>query len=171
MKKTDFALESFKNIQDLIKFIDQKSSLVLVVSGLIFTGYIEFIKDLIFISPRDSNFWSILTFLSSLSTLICLTLVLYISIFKILKPQKAKHYGVSDKSLFYYEHLASIGKEQVLAEYDSISEDKMLKEIIDQQHEVSVILNTKQNEFGKSLIFLFVSMISIIIFILSSFQL
>jgi len=44
MDKTTFAFESFKNIQDLIKFADQKSSAVLVVAGLTFTGYIQFLN-------------------------------------------------------------------------------------------------------------------------------
>jgi len=31
MNKTDYAIESFKNIQDLIKFADQKAGAVIVV--------------------------------------------------------------------------------------------------------------------------------------------
>ncbi|ESS66027.1 hypothetical protein MGMO_216c00020 [Methyloglobulus morosus KoM1] len=48
MEKQNFALESIKNIQELIRFIDQKSGAVLLVSGLIMTAFLEFSKELIF---------------------------------------------------------------------------------------------------------------------------
>lgn len=67
MDKTTFAFESFKNIQDLIKFVDQKSSAVLVVTGLIFTGYIQFLQGLTFSFTENLNFYGIMTFVTSIS--------------------------------------------------------------------------------------------------------
>jgi hypothetical protein len=48
MDRITYALESFKNIQDLIKFTDQKSSAVLVVIGLVFTAFVQYIEKLTF---------------------------------------------------------------------------------------------------------------------------
>jgi hypothetical protein len=151
MDKISYVLESFKNIQDLIKFIDQKSGAVLVVSGLAFTGYIEFLKDLILVSPKSATFFGILSFLFSLATLISLTIVIYISIFRVLKPRKAKHYKADEASMFYFEHLLKLGKEQVFAHYKLINENDMLKNLIDQQHEVSIILSQKDTDLKVNL--------------------
>lgn len=171
MDKINFAFESFKNIQDLIKFVDQKSSAVLVVIGLIFTGYIQFLQGLTFSLSEGLTFYGIVTFIASISTLTSLLMVVYVSIFKVLKPRKAKHYSKGETSLFYYEHLAKVGKENVFETYKTIDNDIMLKNIIDQQHEVSKILNEKTTELGKSFNWLFASIVSVILFVIFSIQL
>jgi hypothetical protein len=170
MDKTTFAFESFKNIQDLIKFADQKSSAVLVVTGLIFTGYFQFLDGLAFSFTENFNFLGISTFLASLATSISLLLVVYISIFKVLKPRTAKYYPKNEFSLFYYEHIFQAGKDKVSEQYATITADTMLKNIIDQQHEVSNILNEKTKELGNSFNWLFASIISMFIFILLAIQ-
>jgi hypothetical protein len=166
MNKTEYALESFKNIQELIRFIDQKSGAVLVLAGLIFTGYIDFIKSLEFVSFKDATFFGLLTFIASIATLICLTVVVYISIFNVLKPRLAKNYTEEEFSLFYFEHLQALGKENVNKEYKSLNENQMTKYIIDQQHEVSVILNKKTVQLGKSFNWLFFAFVFFALFIL-----
>jgi len=171
MDKTTFAFESFKNIQDLIKFADQKSSAVLVVTGLTFTGYIQFLSGLTFSLTENLNFFGITTFLASLSTVISLIMVVYISIFKVLKPRTATHYPTDEFSLFYYKHIFKAGKEKVTEQYLTINSDIILKNILDQQHEVSHILNEKTKELGSSFTWLFVSIISVFIFILTATQL
>ena len=60
MEKQEFALESFKNIQQLIQFTDQKSGAILVVSGLVLTVFLEFSKNLVF---RSISFGSIVIFI------------------------------------------------------------------------------------------------------------
>ncbi len=166
MKKIEFALESFKNIQELIRFIDQKSGAILVLVGLFFTGYINFIKDLEFTQIKEANFWEFIVFVTSCLTLICLTRVIYISIFNVLKPQLAKNYKEDEFSLFYFEHLHALGKEKVNEEYQELKEDNMIKYIIDQQYEVSKILDSKTSELGKSFNWLFASLVSLASFIL-----
>lgn len=170
MDKTTFAFESFKNIQDLIKFADQKSSAVLVVTGLTFTGYIQFLDGLTFSFSENFNFIGIFTFLASLATATSLILVVYISIFKVLKPRTAKHYPKNELSLFYYEHIYHAGKDKVTEQYATITADIMLKNIIDQQHEVSNILNEKTKELSNSFNWLFASIVSMFIFILFAIQ-
>ena len=108
MEKENFALESFKNIQELIRFIDQKSGAVLVIAGLAFTGYIEFAKNLRFVTFEEVNFLGVVSFLSGLVTIIYLLYVVWISIFKVLKPRLAKNYKNGEHSLFYFEHLSQL---------------------------------------------------------------
>lgn len=171
MNKIEYALESFKNIQDLIKFIDQKSSIVIVIAGLVFTGYVEFVKKLQLAIFNQVSLIGVITFISSTITLITLVYVIYLSIFKILKPRLAKNYSEDEFSLFYFEHISALGRQGINNQYELLTEDYMLKSIIDQQYEISKILEQKTIKLGISFKYLFVSIVSLIIFIISSTQL
>ncbi len=168
MKKLEFALESFKNIQELIRFIDQKSGAVLVIAGLAFSGYIEFVKGLKLVSIDKVGFLNVICFLSSLATIVCLIIVIWISIFKVLKPRLAKNYTNDEHSLFYFEHLSKLGKQGATSEFENLTKTLMLKQIIDQQFEVSQIMEKKTKYLGISFNILFASVILLMIFILTS---
>lgn len=165
MKKIEFALESFKNIQDLIKFTDQKANAVLVISGLILTAFLHFSNDLVFVSFNKATIVEILSFLAGMLTIVGLVIVIYISIHNILKPRLAKNYEKKDLSLFYFEHINALGKKKIHTEYKELEEHKMLTLILDQQFEVSKILNLKIKALNKAFFILFVSVIILLIFI------
>jgi len=171
MDKITFALESFKNIQDLIKFVDQKSGAILVVTGLIFTGFVQFINGLIFTGPDNITFFSVIAFLSGLSTFVSLIFVVCLNIFGVLKPRKAKDYQIDESSLFYYDHIFKTGKDQIHAKYSDLNEERMLKDILHQQYEISGILINKTTNLNTSLFWLFASVVSVSVFIISSNQL
>lgn len=168
MDRTTFAIESFKNIQDLIRFVDQKASAVLVVTGLIFTGYVKFLSELTLATSKSITLIGVLVFITSLVTAICLIMVISIIIFKVLNPRNAKHYKSKELSLFYYEHIFQMGKAKIYEKYKTIDEETILKNITDQQYEVSNILKEKTNDLGKSLKWLFFSIVSVMIFIILS---
>ena len=169
MDKINYALESFKNIQDLIKFADQKAGAVLIVVGLIFTAFVQYLEKLTF-SLDTLTTLGALTFLSGFTTIFCLTMVLYYSVFKILKPRFAKNYKDSELSTFYFEHI-NVESKELHEKYETIKVEKMLKDIIDQQIEVSNILNEKNKYLSKSFVWLFMSLFASFIFILISIQL
>jgi hypothetical protein len=98
-------------------------------------------------------------------------LVIWISIYKVLKPRLAKNYSESEHSLYYFEHLSKLGKESTLTEYGNLNEELMLKQIVDQQFEVSQIMEKKTKNLGISFNFLFASILSVIIFSLTSISL
>jgi hypothetical protein len=166
MEKENFALESFKNIQELIRFVDQKSGAVLLVSGLIMTAFLEFSKNLIF------NFESItstgaFTFLFGVSTVLLLIYVIYLSIFKILRPRLAKFYSDGD-SLFYFGHLAHMDRNNILENFKNLDDATILKNLSEQIFEVSRILDAKSNELHNSMNYLYLSLLSLLAFILVS---
>lgn len=169
MDKISYALESFKNIQDLIKFADQKAGAILVVIGLIFTAFVQFIANLTFSSSNLTIIGSI-TFIAGIITAISLTVVIYFSIFKILKPRFAKNYQDGELSTFYFEHI-SIESKNIHTKFQTINEEIMLKDILDQKIEVSNILNQKNENLSIAFIWLFISLISSMTFILLSIQL
>lgn len=169
MDKISYALESFKNIQDLIKFADQKAGAILVVIGLIFTAFVQYLGNLSF-SVTNTSFIGVLTFIAGIGTIICLSFVIYYSIFKILKPRLAKNYLDFELSTFYFEHISKESK-NIHAKFETITEEIMLKDILDQKIEVSKILNEKNQNLTFSFVWLFFSLISSMIFILLSIQL
>jgi len=171
MDKITYSIESFKNIQDLIKFADQKSGAVLVVTGLIFTGYVQFLQGLHYTGLSDVTLLGILTFISSITTLASLVVVVYITIFGVLKPKKAQHYETGELSLFYYDHILQAGKIEMMIKYEQVDETSMLKNIVDQQYEVSKILNRKTEALTKTFNWLFISVVSVMTFIILSNQL
>lgn len=168
MDKGNFALESFKNIQELIRFIDQKSGAVFVISGLALTAFIEFAKELKFVSFNESSFVGIICFLAGLFSVLSLLAVIWISIFKVLKPRLAKNYSETDHSLFYFEHLSKNVKDQIEEQYKNLTDDVMIRQLIDQQFEVSQILEQKTKYLSLCFNFLFISIISLVLFILTS---
>jgi hypothetical protein len=169
MNKIDYALESFKNIQDLIKFADQKAGAILVVVGLVFSAFAQYLEKLTF-SIDSITLIGALTFLTGGATVACIITVLYLSIFKILKPRFAKNYSEDEVSTFYFEHISKFGKD-LNKEYENLNDADMLKDIIDQQIEVSNILNEKNKNLAKSFKWLFYSVLILIIFITLTTQL
>lgn len=169
MNKTDYSLESFKNIQDLIKFADQKAGAVIVVVGLVFTAFAQYLEKLTF-SIDSITLVGALTFITGGATVVCIIAVLYLSIFKILKPRFAKNYNEGEISTFYFEHISKIGKD-LHKRYENLNDAEMLKDIIDQQVEVSNILNEKNKNLAKSFVWLFYSVLILIVFISLTTQL
>ncbi len=168
MDKQSFALESFKNIQELIRFVDRKSNGVLLVSGLILTAFLEFSKGLVF-SFNSVSIAGFFTFVFGATTTGLLSYVIYISIFKILRPQLAKSYSGNEISLLYFKHLAEIQDKKLLQkQFKDINDDLIIESIADQIFEVSRILDIKIIELHKSMNYLFYSIASLLIFILTS---
>lgn len=168
MDNQSFALESFKNIQELIRFIDQKANGVLLVSGLILTAFLEFSKALVF-RFSSVSVAGFLTFLFGVTTIGLLSYVIYISIFEILRPQLEKNYSSNEASLLYFKHLAEIkDKALIQQKFKNLNDDSILESISDQIFEVSRILDVKIIELRKSMNYLFWSIASLLAFILTS---
>lgn len=168
MEKQVFALESFKNIQELIKFIDQKSGAVLLVSGLILTVFLEFSKVLVF-NFESFSYASVVTFAFGLTTSASLIYTIYLSIFRILRPRLAMHYYGNEYSLLYFNHLSTMSdKPTMLEEFKKLDDESILKNLTDQIFEVSKVLDTKVAELHNAMNYLFFSVISLMIFIFAS---
>ncbi|QJD85985.1 hypothetical protein [Cohnella herbarum] len=151
-KQIQFAMDSFKNIQELIRFIDQKAAAVLVVYGFIITAYIEFSKTQSFINPFKLSLvpgiGSSLIFVFGVLTLGNIVRQIYFIIVKILKPRLAMNYKEDEHSVFYFEHISSIRKNVLNSRLKSISEDQIIEEIAGQIHEVAKIMTIKTHRLG-----------------------
>ncbi|MFQ5863828.1 MAG: hypothetical protein ACE5IW_01205 [bacterium] len=173
MDKENFALESFKNTQELVRFLDQKAAAILVVYGFILTAFIEFSKGLSFVSLYQLSdfkvhFLSVLAFLSGLALITILLYQFYFIMFKVIKPRYAKYYSKKERSLFYFEHISKREKGKFFKEHEDLSENKILNEILGQVYEVSKITNEKTEQLSKTITFLYVSILVLLLFILFS---
>lgn len=165
MDKNVFALESFKNIQELIKFTDQKTGGVLVVLGLVLTVFLSCVDKLNFNNDYSSKV-KIIVIISGIITIGLVIYTVYVSIFNILRPRLANHYSGNDASLLYFQHLASMtDKTAMFEKFKALNDESILRTISDQIFEVSKILDKKIAELHKSMNFLFYSIISLLIFI------
>ncbi|OCT15981.1 hypothetical protein A8709_10195 [Paenibacillus pectinilyticus] len=169
IKKYSFALDTFKNIQELIRFVDQKSSAVLVIYGFILSAFIATTNKLDFINPFSLTFTkgmiSLLAFVVGLSTLALLLYKIYIIINKILRPRLANNYLPNKHSIFYFEHIYKMGKDSYLEEFQNMNEDDFEKEVAAQVFEVSGIMVKKTAYLNKVMTHLFYSIALLLCFI------
>jgi hypothetical protein len=77
----------------------------------------------------------------------------------------AKNYNSDDSSIFYFEHLSKLGKENIYLKYAELKEDDMVKFIVDQQYEISKILELKIKFLNIAFMFLFSSVAFLSIFL------
>lgn len=173
MDKINYAFENFKNLQDLIKFIDQKANFLLAVYAVLFTTFVSFAKDLNFINPFSAYsgykaLFSLSVLLSGLAFIGYTGWQIYLILFKIIKPRKAENYGITDDSNFYYEHITGKTKEAFMTSisFTANDDEKIFKEISSQIYEVARILKKKQDNFNKVVVHLGCSIVILTIYII-----
>lgn len=169
MSNSTFALESLRNVQELIRFIDTKASALLVIYGLILTVFMEVAKEMIFISLLELKLYelliSLLIFLVGTLLVILMVYQLYFIILQVLKPRLALNYKGNEYSIFYFEHIAHMKKSDLIKRYTIANESDMVEEIVGQLYEVSKIMHIKTYRLKKAMEYLFVNIILLLIYI------
>lgn len=173
MSRSTFALESFRNVQELIRFIDQKASAILVVYGLILTVFLEFIKRISYDKVFGLNNWgqislSLALLIVGVTLIFLLVYQLYYIIMQILRPRLAMNYKEDDHAIFYFEHIAEMKKKDLLKKYITATEEIMVEEIVGQLYEVSKIMKTKTYRLKRVMKFLFINILLLLLFIIIS---
>jgi hypothetical protein len=170
MNKNDLAQYNHSNIQELIRFIDQKAGALLVIYGFILTALVEYSKNLNFINPFKllkftDIFNSIFLFLIGAWILFLMLYQIYIVIFKIIRPRRATNYTQEEISTIYFHHISNSKKEEFTKLYSELPDDRVQKELLDQIYEISCILSQKSENFNSILKWLYTSIISMLLFI------
>ncbi|KTS72312.1 hypothetical protein NS115_24415, partial [Paenibacillus jamilae] len=169
MSNSTFALESLRNIQELIRFIDTKASALLVVYGLILTVFMDTAKKMSFLNITKLNFYnalvSVLVLIVGLTLSFLLIYQLYFIIMQVLKPRLSFNYKEEEHSIFYFEHVASMKKSDVVKGYLTANEATMVEEIVGQVYEVSKIMKIKTHRLKKAMEYLFVNLILLLVYI------
>jgi len=142
MKKIDYLVSSFHNMQELIKFSDQKVTAILVVCSLEVTVFIN-IAEKYQIGLSNIRFWGILLFVVGIIFICMIGLIIYLGIYKVLKPRFAKDYKKGTYSCYYFEHIALNSKEMLREQVEEITEDSQINELTDQIYEIARILHNK----------------------------
>jgi hypothetical protein len=172
MDKNDLMLHNHTNIQELIRFIDQKAGALLVIYGFIFTATIEFSKDLKLINPFALKGWdfihSTLLFLSGIFLILLLIYQFYYILFKVIKPRSAQNYTQEEASVLYFDHISKRTKADYLIHYSGISDIDIKNEMLAQIYEISCIMSQKSERFNSILKYLFLTVLLLLIFIFLS---
>jgi hypothetical protein len=168
MDKINFSLESYKNIQELIKFTDQKAGVLLVISGIVLSTFLQFSNKLVLFPLVSASPLERLIYILGVVTVLSLLIIIYILINNILKPRLAKNYNKNEFSLFYFEHITSLGKEKLYFEYAKIEDTEILQAIINQQYEISIILELKIKALNQAFNILLLAIASLSFFIILS---
>jgi hypothetical protein len=164
MDKEELMLHNHTNIQELIRFIDQKAGALLVIYGFIISATIEFAKDLQFIDTLAFN--NILLFIVGFLLLALLIYQVYFVLFEIIKPRQAKSYTTQDQaSVLYFDHISNRTKEQYVLHYENISDVEIKNEMLAQIYEISCIMSQKSKNFNSILKYLFVTILLLLLFI------
>ncbi len=169
MDNKQFTLENFKNIQQLIVFLHNKASAVIVVDGFALTIFIGFAKDLqfnfnIFSATPMSQVLSCMTFMCALLFVSLIIFQLHYVIFKIISPTLANHYKQEQLSLMYFEHIASMEKSDFHNQIKVLGSDELLEQLTGQVYEVAKILTSKTARLHKAIRLLFASLIVLAVF-------
>jgi len=145
MDKVLYAIENFKNMQELIRFADQKAGAIIVVYGFILSMAFETSKPLVFFVPDRTNVnaLGVVTFVVGAVLVYLIATQIFYIFNSILKPRLAKNYNNSESCLYYFEHVAATDKAEVMSCFSNMDEKTMISDVASQIYEVSNTLNTK----------------------------
>jgi len=151
MDKVEFAIENFKNMQELIRLADQKAGAIVIVYGFIITATYESSKGLILIAPHASDAVGLLTFAAGFGLVLVILYQIQFILCCILKPKLASNYKRGDSCLYYFEHVAAQDKAEIMSCFVQLDEDAMLSDVASQIYEVSNTLTTKMKMVSQAI--------------------
>jgi hypothetical protein len=152
MSKNEYLLESFKNIQELIRFSDAKVGAILVVFGIEFGCFLSLVEKYQFV-PGPYSWKDIVIFIFGAIFTLCSLLGIFIALLAVLRPREAKHYAANQRSLLYYGHIVAMDKTELGSKAQELDSEGITREILGQLFEVSKIL-VKKNKYCRILIWL-----------------
>ena len=143
LRRTDLAFKLLDNVQNLIKFADTKTVVLLVISGVTTT----------FVMTNFNDLFGLCVISKIVLVLFILSFLIFIwySI-KTISPQSDKHTTDSAKKLIYYGHIAKMEVSDFIDKYSNISDKEFLDDILYQVYENSKIASNKFNYYKTSLI-------------------
>jgi len=166
MDRIQYSVENFKNMQDMIKFADQKAGALLVVYGFVLTIFSDNIKLLAF--GFDSNkLISIMIFIIGASLILLLIVQILHILLCILMPRLAKNYSADESCLFYFEHVAASEKSDIIKCLVDMDENKMMSDVSGQIFELSKVLERKMQGLRKAVQFAASMIILLIAYVLT----
>jgi hypothetical protein len=170
LDKISYAIENFKNMQELVRFADQKAGALIVIYGFILTMTYEASNTLEFNIPDDpnDNMLGILLFVVGMILCYLIFYQVYNIFDNILKPRLANNYNSKESCLYYFEHVAAKNKSDIMSCFEDLDENKMLSDVAGQIYEVSNTLTTKMEMVSKSITYLYYVMGLMFLFIILS---
>jgi len=161
MDRIEYIKASFDNIQELIRFTDQKIGSVLVVYGIEITIFYELSKVATF-SLGNVSLIAVFAMIFGALFVISMLVILYISILGILRPRSARHYNNDQYSTHYFEHIALSSKEMLTKHIGKLTDKVQIQELSEQLFEVARILHEKNSRCSRVMVLLFCNIIFLV---------
>ena len=177
MTKNEILQFNHSNIQELIRFIDQKSGALLIIYGFLFSATVEFAKKLFFVNPFElssiiSTSLSLMTLITGLFLILLLIYQIYVVLFKVIKPRQAQKYTHEENSILYYQHISMQEKNEYIRHINNLDDEDfeitIQEELSAQVYEISCIMKEKSRHFNSVLKYLFISIFLLLFFIFFS---
>jgi hypothetical protein len=154
-RRTEFALEAYRQTQEIIRFFDQKAAAGLLMLGLLFTAFVDLARDHD-LSPGASLLPWVLLIVGALFVL-ALIVQAWILLALVISPRSARHYSADELSLLYFEHIAQVPRAQLPDRFADLDEPAILRTVLDQLHELSLIAKAKQDSIARCVRLFFAS--------------
>ena len=170
-EKCSLAIENFKNIQELIRFIDQKTNFIFIIIGFLITIFLEISKNFIFVNPNIYSgselilSWIILIF--GTCFIFSILYQFYIILFKIIFSRKAKNSNKKFQSLFYCDDICKKKMPAFINDFRIASDKKIIDSILSQVYEVANIFNEKNKNYCKSIKMLALNIFFLLVYALA----
>jgi hypothetical protein len=157
--------EAYKQVQDLIRFIDQKAgalSALYLFGAATFFSRAEGVPWHHLAQPRPGP-WAILGLFVAVLFLVITTAQLVVLLNNIVRPRTDTP-ASGNQNLFYYEHVAAMELADFLQQAGSKSEQELLNDLYAQVHEVSQIAQQKVRHLSNAFKWWWLSLAVLVIF-------
>lgn len=169
MNKILNAFDNLKMTQDLVKFIDTKANILLVLYGLIISSFLKQSEGVTFSNPlafqaAQLQVLAVAQLLLGLAFWGLIAFQLYHIIFGIITPRLSKSYKENECSSFYFEHIACTDRETYKKNFMELDEEAATSQVLDQIYAVAGILAEKTRHFKIAVRCLFPSVILLLLY-------
>ncbi len=176
MDMTARIFDNLKILQDIVRFIDTKASVLLVVDGVFITAFLKISDGLTFVGVQgainfQNSFASFCPFVFGCIFASVFLCQVYVIVFKVIVPRSACGYHGSEKSLVYFGHICSMKRHEFKECYCRLNEEDLIQHLLDQIHEISGIINVKTEWLKMAMRGLYVMIVFLSLFYVSSIYL
>lgn len=142
-RKINLALKFNENIQNLIRFADSKISILSFISGIATSFVITNFQQMFGLSLFSK--------IILVSFFVCFFLFVFFSL-KTISPRTEQHSDKLDSGIMYFGHISKYKVDDFVAEYENISDENFLTQVLYQVYENAQIAEVKFKNYKKGLI-------------------
>jgi hypothetical protein len=148
-----YEIDSFKNIQELIRFSDQKAGVMLVVQGvfmtLFFRSFGPSLEVLSLVGKVDrSTYMTYTVAVISILFVVSGALVFWLCLHCVIRPKLAGEDVKCPGPLFYFETISRMSPRNFERNYNKLNEEEVESQILEQTHIIAERMTEKTGKLN-----------------------